>query len=204
MGKQDLRIVKELDFRKLRKKQKVSITVSGLLLFFIVFSLKDLLGIVSLRLPNSLVIIPIAMFVIVAHELAHGTMFKVFTGVAKFGFRLHSGIGVVFYTTCPGKLLTRNRMIAVTTAPQVITVAIIIALALMQNGNGWLSYPLLMAAAFNLSGGCADLFSIVQLLKYKGNIFVEDTATGAVIYEKREPETEVSYGVSYIRKESGV
>jgi len=185
MERESLEIIRTIETKKLPKRTKIGINLVSIGLLLLVFSTRGLLGVAKLEYPSSLLIILIIVPVIVLHELSHGIAFKLYTGIVKFGFILRSGLGPAFYTTCPKCLMPRNRMILACLAPQVLTVIALLILAITQISNIWLANSLLFFAAFNLAGGCADLFMIYLMARENSRIFVEDTGTGAIFYREK-------------------
>ena len=186
MERENLEIVRTIETKKLPRLTKIGINLIGVSLLLTVFSLRELLQVIQLEWPNSLLIVSVIVPVIILHELSHGVVFKLYTGIMKFGFKLKTGLGPVFYTTCPKCLMPRNRMILAYLAPQVLTLIALAILAAVKLSSIWLANSLLLFAAFNLAGGCADLFMVYIMTKEKGRIFVEDTGTGAIFYRQVE------------------
>lgn len=130
------------------------------------------------RLEISLVAVVIG---IVLHEALHGIFFKIYTGKVKFGIMFHKIMLVMPYATSQDTLIKKNRMIMIALAPQILTLLVI--LALFYNGyNPIIRYALVWLGAFNLGGGCMDIYTVVQVMKEKGDIYTEDTKTGMNIY----------------------
>lgn len=120
------------------------------------------------------------------HELAHGLLFKVWTGKVKFGAGM-TKIGPAFYATSPRARLSRNRTLAITLAPQVLT-----ALYLFLSCLPFIEAVHIVAVlclVFNFAGGLGDFYVILQILRYPKELQVEDTAMGASFYMPTEEGT---------------
>ena len=182
MERNELEVTKTIDFLKLDKRIRYGVYAIGLCLLLFVLNLDDIYRIPQLLYPLSLLQLIVVVPVVVLHELAHGLAFKTFGKKIKFGFKLQKVINVIFYTTSPGSILPRKEMIFVALAPQIMTIAILSILFLLKDTV--LKNCLLTFAAFNLASGCADIYMAWLIARQKGNIFVEDTGTGAIIYKK--------------------
>ena len=117
---------------------------------------------------------------IVLHEGLHGVFFYRFCGQAKFG-ATWSKLGPVFWASAPGSQLTRRRYQMVGLAPQILTVAIVIVLLTTPLPVG-IAYGLLCGAAFNLGGGCMDIYVVKLLRKYPPDYILEDIKDGCRVY----------------------
>ncbi|HEP1818692.1 TPA: DUF3267 domain-containing protein [Streptococcus suis] len=118
---------------------------------------------------------------IVVHEAIHGLFFKIFCpeNPVKYGFKWKSGMA---YATSPGSLYNRMQMLVISLAPFVV-----ISLALtMVAGFGMMNITLYFMLATMHAASCAGDFYYAYLLLFrfaKGNIAVEDTETGLIIYQ---------------------
>ncbi|MFZ2570846.1 MAG: DUF3267 domain-containing protein [Streptococcus suis] len=118
---------------------------------------------------------------IAVHEAIHGIFFKVFCpeNPVKFGFKWKSGMA---YATSPGSLYNRMQMLVISLAPFVV-----ISLVLtMVTGLGMMNTFLYFMLATMHAASCAGDFYYTYLLLVKfakGNIAVEDTETGLIIYQ---------------------
>ncbi|MDW8750913.1 DUF3267 domain-containing protein [Streptococcus suis] len=121
------------------------------------------------------------ILLIVVHEAIHGIFFKIFRpeNPVKFGFKWKSGMA---YATSPGSLYNRMQMLVISLAPFVV-----ISLALtMVAGFGMMNITLYFMLATMHAASCAGDFYYTYLLLVKfakGNIAVEDTETGLIIYQ---------------------
>ncbi|WNO77755.1 DUF3267 domain-containing protein [Streptococcus suis] len=118
---------------------------------------------------------------IAVHEAIHGLFFKIFCpeNPVKYGIKWKSGMA---YATSPGSLYNRMQMLVISLAPFVV-----ISLGLtMVAGLGWMSMPLYLMLATLHAASCSGDFYYTYLLLIrfaKGNIAVEDTETGLIIYQ---------------------
>ncbi|HEL1593068.1 DUF3267 domain-containing protein [Streptococcus suis] len=118
---------------------------------------------------------------IAVHEAIHGLFFKIFCpeNPVKYGIKWKSGMA---YATSPGSLYNRMQMLVISLAPFVV-----ISLGLtVVAGLGWMSMSLYLMLATLHAASCAGDFYYAYLLLVKfakGNIAVEDTETGLIIYQ---------------------
>ncbi len=186
MDKQGLIEISSPDTNKMSRRKAIGIMMIGLGLMLMVYGLASPL---KLNIPNGMPynMMPIifATIAIVLHELAHGIGFYLYTGKVEFGVKWRTKFGVVAYATSPKSILPRHKMMVIALAPQVMTVAILGILPMLSY-TSWLAYSLLMFVGMNLGGGCGDLYCVWQMIRQKGQIFVEDTETGIAIYRRGE------------------
>ena len=117
----------------------------------------------------------------ILHEALHGIFFKIYTGRVKFGVAFHKIMLVAPYATSLGSIIRRDKMIMIALAPQILT--ILIMLAFIYDGySPMIKMGLVWLGAFNLGGGCMDIYTVTQVMKEKGDIYTEDTKTGMKIY----------------------
>ena len=118
---------------------------------------------------------------IAVHEAIHGIFFKVFCpeNPVKYGFKWKSGMA---YATSPGSLYNRVQMLVISLAPFVVISLVLTMLA----GFGMMNTTLYCMLATMHAASCAGDFYYTYLLLVKfakGNIAVEDTETGLIIYQ---------------------
>lgn len=190
MGNKNLRKYKEISISKMRRSERYGVICFGVGLMMMVMGLP--FGIDAPTFISSAIIdgfiriglwLVVCVFATILHEGLHGLFFWRFTGKVKFGFKLWSETGPIAYATSLNSILSKHRMMMVTIAPQILTIVLLMLIGLVGLPN-LLRYGLLNMAAFNLGGGCFDLYFIFLVLKEKGKIFVEDTMTGVVLYKE--------------------
>lgn len=116
----------------------------------------------------------------VLHEALHGAFFYKFCGRATFGAKW-SKLGPVCYASSPGRAMSRWQFQVTCLAPQLLTIIIIAILWLIPLSMA-VAFGLLWAAAFNLGGGCMDIYMTCQLRKYPAHSCFEDTEDGYRVY----------------------
>jgi hypothetical protein len=186
LDKQNLIRIRGLDANTLSRREIIGETLLGLGSVWAIMGL----GTHFIKIPSTIISVMMSVgvcaVVVILHELAHGVMFRIYTGKVKFGCKWKTKMGFVAYATSPGSILDKRKMVAVSLAPQVMSIAILATLPFIYNSNAWLSYCLLIFVAMNFGGGCADLHGVWLVMREKGKIFVEDTGTGMIIYRRNE------------------
>ncbi len=115
------------------------------------------------------------------HEGIHGLFFKLFCpeNPVKYGIKWKN---MMAYATSPGSLYSRGKMLIIGLAPFVlISLSLTLALAV-----GWINpAAYLILASFHAAGCVGDFYyTYLLLIKFgKGNILVEDTEDGLIIYQ---------------------
>ncbi len=170
-----MNIVKDINYSKRNWRRDVGINVATFLIAAIC---------VSAWYPDimytsfSVVILsPVAAFVL--HELAHGFLFKLWTGKVKFGAG-STKFGPVLYATSPGRDLSRNQMIVLALIPQLLTLIYFIGAGLLPPST--LRSILAIGGTINLGGGTGDFYVIAQMLKYPKELRVGDRPSGLTFY----------------------
>jgi len=119
---------------------------------------------------------------IAMHEGLHGIFFKKFTGKVRFGFKLKTGIGPVFYATSEGSKVSKHQFWAIALAPQIGS-AVLIALLFAINASESVRWFLFCMVVINFLGGAMDMYMVFWLRRFPKNALVEDTKEGAVIWQ---------------------
>jgi flagellar basal body-associated protein FliL len=121
--------------------------------------------------------------IIVIHEGLHGLFFYLYSKHVNFGIRWKTKVGPTPYATANGQLFTKRQYQMVAIAPQIMTLAVIFAIQLLTNNLPAVAI-IIMIAAINLGGGCADLWCVYQLQRFPDDILVEDTKDGFKVWAK--------------------
>ena len=110
------------------------------------------------------------------HEGMHGLFFRLYGGKVKFGAKLRTPFGPVFWATSE-KMFPRRQFQMISLAPQLLTVALSSFIALgglppiVQMG-------LIIVAVGNLVGGAFDIYLAVLLRRYPSSVMVRDIQDG--------------------------
>ncbi|HEL2401704.1 DUF3267 domain-containing protein [Streptococcus iners] len=134
-----------------------------------------------LTLPELWIGMVLFPLLIVVHEAIHGIFFKVFCpeNPVKYGIKWKSGMA---YATSPGSLYNRMQMLVISLAPFVV---ISLGLTILASLGGMDVSLYLMVATMHAAACAGDFYyTYLLLVKFaKGNIAVEDTETGLIIYQ---------------------
>jgi len=151
--------------------------------FFLLFAIEDLTGVGAseVGITKSWIILGICIpVVVVAHEALHGIFFKAFGGKVQFGFK-RTKIGPVAYTKSPDPF-TKYQFLAAALAPQILTIAALIALPLVSSPV--IAYALMISAIGNLGGGCMDIFMVAWLKKFPKDVIIKDAGDGIGVFKE--------------------
>ena len=169
------KLVQEIDYKKRNWRRDIGINVFALnlALVCVISWYRDFLAI------NPLIMIAGVVIAFPLHELMHGLFFKLWSGKVKFGATM-TKFGPALYAASPGALLSRNKMILLALAPQVLTVIFLLVGYNLSFGN--VRSLLFLAAVLNLGGGAGDYYCVLQMFKYNKKLQVEDSPTGLKFY----------------------
>jgi hypothetical protein len=156
----------------------------GLLVFCMV--LTPLIAPILIQLGSLkwiLIWLAIIITLVALHELMHGLFFWLYSKKVQFGVKWKSKFGPTPYATSPDSLFTKHQFQMIALAPQILSImALILSVALFHT-NSTISTFALMFAMTNLAGGCIDLYSVFQLMKYPDSVLLEDTGDGYRIWQ---------------------
>jgi len=175
------KLVQTIDYKKRDWRRDIGINLVAIG-FVITASVSWYKEFLSITPPIMLIA---AVLAFVPHELMHALFFKIWGGKVKFGAMM-TKFGPAFYAASPGTTLSRNRMIVVALAPQVLTVIFLVA-------AHFLSYDaarttLILTAVLNCGGGCGDYYGLLQMIKYSKKLQIEDSPSGLKFYMPVEGE----------------
>lgn len=180
-----MELVKEINYKKRNWRRDVGILAMmlGAVLIGIDLWLEEFLAATWIHATVA------AVIVFPLHELAHGLLFKIWTGKVKFGAGL-AKFGPFLYASSPGALLLRNRMLLIALVPQVLTV-VYLGLSYLPLVEP-VRIVLTIAGVLNFGGGVGDFYCIVQMLRYSKELRVEDSPMGLRFYMPEKEATSES------------
>jgi len=114
--------------------------------------------------------------VTILHECLHGLFFRLFGGRVSFGARM-SRLGPVAWTTSTGHY-TKRQYQAISLAPQLLTLAVLLVAALAHDLSPAVKMMLSLAGVINLCGGGADIYGLWWLRRTPDNCLIEDIKDG--------------------------
>lgn len=170
-----MELVKELSYKKgnWRRDAGITATALGLVVVCIGIWLREFM------VAEWYHVLIASALAYLLHELVHGTFFKLWAGKVEFGAGI-TRFGPVFYATSPGALLSRNRVLIVALAPQILTILFLSLryLPLIEP----VQVVLVLAGAVNLAGGASDFYCVTQVARYPRRLRVEDQPMGMKFY----------------------
>lgn len=122
----------------------------------------------------------ILLVIVAIHELLHGLFFWLFAGRVKFGIKWKTKLGITPYASCPNGLFTKRQFQAIGAAPQILSGLLFCAALIVW--QPW-SNVLILTAAANVAGGCADLWLIWKAEELEDDAMIEDVETGIKVWK---------------------
>ncbi len=175
-----------------KKHKMITLSVGFLLVIIglnIPFGINNEFVFIGIKIVDVLIKVAIILLCCVAsvllHECLHALVFKIFTGKAKIGFIKDKTWGWVGYATSPNSVIPKKKLIMTIIAPQILSL-ILVGILIYSSYSDIVKYVILNIMVMNLAGGCVDYYTIWLLMKEKGNVFVEDTMTGAILYKEEQ------------------
>jgi len=114
--------------------------------------------------------------IIPLHEGMHGLFFRLYGGKVKFGAKLWTLLGPVFWATSE-KMFPRRQFQTISLAPQLLTVVLTTLIAFVDFPP-LVQIGLIIVAAGNLLGGAFDIYLAVLLRRYPSSVMVRDIQDG--------------------------
>ncbi len=123
---------------------------------------------------------------VVLHELVHGAVFSAFHARPRFGFRLWTRFGPVFFATVLGNDLSRTEYLAIGLSPALLlTAALVVVLVVvfvLELVGGFLLSVVFWTFLLNTVGSAGDLFIAAKVMRYPSTTYFEDTSERFVVY----------------------
>ncbi len=110
------------------------------------------------------------------HEGMHGLFFRLYGGKVKFGAKLRTPFGPVFWATSD-KMFPRRQFQTIGLAPQILTVVLGVLIS-FGNFPPMVQMGLIIVAVGNLLGGAFDIYLAVLLKGYSSSVMVRDMRDG--------------------------
>ncbi len=116
------------------------------------------------------------------HEAAHGVAFMGLGARPRFGAKLKTRFGPVFYASAPGSCLSRSGYLVVGLAPALGLTVLLLAVIAVAPAGGLIGSAAFMAVVLNVGGSAGDAMMMRTVLTYPANARFEDTADGFTVY----------------------
>lgn len=140
---------------------------------------------VSIRLGSQQLLLGLLLapvLTVVLHEMFHGIVFRAFGARPRFGFKLWTRFGPVFYTAAPGSYLRRAEFLAVGLAPLTLLTLVLVAVLLILPSNNTLYFAVWLATGLNVGGSVGDLYFVRKILSFPRECFFEDREDGFTVF----------------------
>lgn len=183
---ENLKLIQEVSPKKFPMHVKARIYIMGIIWVFAVATLDKYAGVKygDLQLWQYIpLFVGVFVSTVAAHEGMHAFFFKRYTGYVKFGHKWRTGVGPAFFVTSPNRVITKKQYQTIALAPQILT-PIYLATALLAPIPSVVSLALIYIAAFNLGGGCMDIYALMVLWRFPKTVLITDTQEGMNIYQR--------------------
>jgi len=125
-------------------------------------------------------LVPGVIFLIPAHELAHGIAMRVYGARPRYGFLWKE---LMFYATAPGYAFRRNQYLVVSLAPLVsLSLLACCAILLLAGSEFYTAAVVAILAAVNGGSSAGDLWMSAILLRYPPHAYVVDERDGMRVF----------------------
>jgi len=118
--------------------------------------------------------------VTVIHEGLHGLFFWIFGGRVKFGAKLKTSFGPVFWATSD-KIFSKRQFRMISLAPQILTFACFLVIFLAKLPPIY-EIGLWIIAVGNLTGGGFDIYISLILGRFPAGSMFQDKQDGLTVY----------------------
>ena len=120
------------------------------------------------------------------HELAHAIAFSAYGVRPRFGFKLWTKFGPVFWVGAPGCYLSRAKFTVAALAPLVLLTALLLPALLLAPVGGIVHAATLVAYLLGVSGSAGDVVILIKVMRYPREALFEDHGDGFKVYSKRD------------------
>jgi len=125
-----------------------------------------------------LAILAMAILTVVVHELLHGLALRCYGARPAYGVLWN---GMMFYATAAGHAFPRNAYLVIALAPLVgLSLVALGVLALPL--PGWLTFAVILCAAFNVGSAWGDLWLVRTALRYPRAAYIVDEKDGMRVF----------------------
>ena len=120
------------------------------------------------------------------HELAHAIAFSAYGVRPRFGFKLWTKFGPVFWVGAPGCYLSRAKFTVAALAPPVLLTVLLPPALLLAPVGGLVHAAALVAYILGVSGSAGDVVILSKVMRYPREALFEDHGDGFKVYSKRD------------------
>ena len=123
-----------------------------------------------------------AMLGVTLHELAHAIAFLSYGGRPRFGFKLWTRFGPVFWAGAPGCYMSRAKFAVAGLAPLALLTALLLPALLLVPVGGIVHVAALVAYFLGVSGSAGDVVILSKVMRYPREALFEDHGDGFKVY----------------------
>ena len=116
------------------------------------------------------------------HELAHAIAFLAYGGRPRFGFKLRTKFGPVFWVGAPGCYLSRSKFTVAALAPPVLLTALLPPVLLFAPVGGIVHAAALWAFFLGVTGSVGDVVILSKVMRYPPGSLFEDGGDGFKVF----------------------
>ena len=120
------------------------------------------------------------------HELAHAIAFLAYGGRPRFGFKLWTRFGPVFWAGAPGCYMSKAKFAVAGLAPLVLLTALLLPALLLAPLGGVVHVAVLVAYFLGVSGSAGDVVILSKVMRYPSEALFEDHGDGFKVYSKQD------------------
>ena len=120
------------------------------------------------------------------HELAHAIAFSTYGVRPRFGFKLWTKFGPVFWVGAPGCYLNRAKFTVAALAPLALLTALLPPALLLAPVGGLVHAVALWAFFLGVTGSVGDVVILTKVMRYPHGALFEDHGDGFKVYSTRD------------------
>ncbi len=126
-----------------------------------------------------------AVLGVTLHELAHAIAFLAYGGRPRFGFKLWTRFGPVFWVGAPGCYLSRAKFAVAGLAPLLLLTALLLPVLFLAPVGGLVHAAALWAFFLGVTGSSGDVVILSKVMRYPSEALFEDHGDGFKVYSKQ-------------------
>ena len=119
------------------------------------------------------------------HELAHAIAFLAYGGRPRFGFKLWTRFGPVFWAGAPGCYMSKAKFAVAGLAPLALLTALLLPALLLAPVGGLVHVAALWAFFLGVTGSAGDVVILSKVMRYPHEALFEDHGDGFKVYSTR-------------------
>ena len=117
------------------------------------------------------------------HELGHAAAFLAYGGRPRFGFKLRTKFGPVFWAGAPGCYMSKAKFAAAALAPTALLTALLPPALLLAPVGSLAHVAAMVAYVLGVSGSAGDVVILGKVMRYPSGSLFEDGGDGFKVFE---------------------